>query len=177
MPLAAPFEVFDYFLLGPKDAAGKSFQSKLWDFLPVLRTALSVSQRIPISALQLLFNFFHFFPFLCSLISLAFYFDCKSLMWGILSPRLSVKHLFTTMLLGGWQKHGLFLNREEPFLKVSLCFRIAKPWPWSLGNKPGLCLKATAFGLSLPEALSELNCAHFTQELSELSWLCNIIIK
>lgn len=46
-----------------------------------------------------------------------------------MSPRLSVKHLFTTMLLGGWQKHGLFLNREEPILKASLCFRIAKPWP------------------------------------------------
>lgn len=177
MPLAAPFEVFDYFLLGPKDAAGKSFQSKLWDYLPVLRTALSECPKGSQSVHSSCFLIFSIFSLLCSLISLAFYFDCKSLMWGILSPILSVKHLFTTMLLGWWQKHGLFLNREEPFLKVSLCFRIAKPWPWSLGNKPGLCLKATAFGLSLPEALSELNCAHFTLELSELSWLCNVIIK
>lgn len=135
-----------------------------------------VSQRSPVSALKLLFNFFHFSPFVFSYF-FSFYFDCKSLMWEILSPRLSVKHLFTTVLLGGRQKHGLFLNRGEPFLKATLCFRIAKPWPWSWANRPGLCLKATAFGLSLPEALSELNWAHFAQELSELSWLCNVTIK
>lgn len=178
MPLAAPFEVLDCFVTQTKGCCWQKFsESKLWDYLPVPRTALAECPKGPQSVHSSCFLIFSIFsPFVVSYF-FSFYFDCKSLMWEILSPRLSVKHLFTTVLLGGRQKHGLFLNRGEPFLKATLCFRIAKPWPWSWANRPGLCLKATAFGLSLPEALSELNWAHFAQELSELSWLCNVTIK